>query len=115
MVVKYSQKAAFSLEAEKATQPSGQKNTGDVKLQWESQVYTLGNGYFGASALLWYRSRRSLLSVKNFLTRWPWRQFDYNFGIVPESDFSHIGEIKADLHLKATIAEADKLVAKYLL
>lgn len=90
-----------------------QKKPGDVKLQWESQVFHLGNGYFGASAYCGTKQEVFTLGEKTFWTGGPGDDAGYNFGIVPEADCSYIADIKR-LTSEGNIADADKLVAKYL-
>jgi alpha-L-fucosidase 2 len=105
--------AVFSQELIKSNETIWQNKPGDPKLQWESQVFHLGNGYFGASSYGGAKQEIITLSEKTFWTGGPGDLTDYNFGIVPENDLSYIGEIKK-LTSQGNITEADNLVAKYL-
>ena len=86
--------AAFSQEIIKGNETIWQKKPGNINLNWESQVFHLGNGYFGASSYGGAKQEILTLSEKTFWTGGPGDQTGYNFGIVPENDLSYIGEIK---------------------
>lgn len=105
--------AGFTQSPEKGNATIWQKKSGDVKLQWESQVFHLGNSWFGASAYCGVRQEVLTLSEKTFWTGGPGDRTDYNFGIQPETDHSYIDEIKR-LTAMGNITAADSLVAIYL-
>jgi len=90
-----------------------QKHPGNPALQWESQVFHLGNGYFGLSAYCGVKQEKMTLAEKTMWTGGPGDDTGYNFQIKPEKDHSYISEIKM-LTSAGDIREADKLVAKYL-
>ena len=90
-----------------------QKHPGNPALQWESQVFHLGNGYFGVSAYCGVKQERMTLAEKTMWTGGPGDDTGYNFLIKPEKDHSYITEIKK-LTSEGDIREADRLVAKYL-
>jgi len=90
-----------------------QKHPGNPALQWESQVFHLGNGYFGLSAYCGVKQEKMTLAEKTMWTGGPGDDTGYNFLIKPEKDHSYISEIKM-LTSAGDIREADKLVAKYL-
>jgi alpha-L-fucosidase 2 len=105
--------AALSEEIVKGNETIWQKKAGDVKLIWESQVFHLGNGYFGASSYGGAKQEILTLSEKTFWTGGPGDSTNYNFGIVPVKDPAALNEIKI-LTSAGRISEADQLVAKYL-
>jgi alpha-L-fucosidase 2 len=105
--------SSFSQEIIKGNETIWQQKPGNIKLNWESQVFHLGNGYFGASSYGGAKQEILTLSEKTFWTGGPGDQTGYNFGIVPENDLSYIGEIKK-LTSRGNISRADSLVAKYL-
>jgi len=104
---------AFTQETTKGNETPWQNKPGDIKLNWESQVFHLGNGYFGASAYGGAKQEVLTLSEKTFWTGGPGDSTNYNFGIVPVSDPASIKEIKR-LTSEGKIGDADQLVAKYL-
>ena len=103
----------YSQETPKGNETIWQKKAGDTRLNWEGQVFHLGNGYFGASGYGGARQEIITLSEKTFWTGGPGDRTDYNFGIIPNPDLSYIDKIKK-LTSEGNIQEADKLVAKYL-
>jgi alpha-L-fucosidase 2 len=103
----------FSQGLAKGNETIWQKQPGNEKLQWESQVFHLGNGYFGVSCYGGVGKETITLSEKTFWTGGPGDATDYNFGVIPEKDFSYIEEIKK-LTSEGNILQADKLVARYL-
>ena len=104
---------AFPQETPKGNETIWQKKAGDIRLNWEGQVFHLGNGYFGASSYGGAQEEIITLSEKTFWTGGPGDRTDYNFGIVSNPDLSCIEKIKK-LTAEGNIIEADKLVAKYL-
>jgi alpha-L-fucosidase 2 len=106
-------KAAFAQDILKGNETIWQKKPGNVNLNWESQVFHLGNGYFGVSSYGGVKQEILTLSEKTFWTGGPGDRIDYYFGIKPEADWGYTDDIKK-LTSEGKIAEADKLVAKYL-
>ncbi len=100
-------------EVTKGNETIWQKKAGDIKLNWESQVFHLGNGYFGVSSYGGVKQETLTLSEKTFWTGGPGDRTNYNFGIVPVKNPAALPEIKK-LTSEGRIAEADQLVAKYL-
>jgi alpha-L-fucosidase 2 len=90
-----------------------QRHPGRQSLQWESQVFHVGNGYFGLSAYCGIQHEQMTLGEKTFWTGGPGDDTDYNFLMVPDKDHSYLGQIKK-LTSEGNIREADKLVEKYL-
>lgn len=105
--------SAFSQEINKGNETIWQNKPGNTKLSWESQVFHLGNGYFGASCYGGVEKETITLGEKTFWTGGPGDSQDYNYGVFPGSDLSYIGEIKK-LTSEGRIPEADRLVAKNL-
>ena len=105
--------AAFSQEIKKGNETIWQNKPGNPKLNWEGQVFHLGNGYFGASSYGGAKQEIVTLSEKTFWTGGPGDRTDYNFGIIPTKDLTPIKEIKR-LTSEGNIEQADKLVSKYL-
>lgn len=103
----------FSQETPKGNETIWQKKAGDIRLNWEGQVFHLGNGYFGASSYGGAQQEIITLCEKTFWTGGPGDRTDYNFGIVPNPDLSAIGKIKR-LTADGNIVKADQLVTKYL-
>lgn len=103
----------YSQETPKENETIWQKKAGDIRLNWEGQVFHLGNGYFGASSYGAPQQEIITLSEKTFWTGGPGDRTDYNFGIGPNNDLTVIDQIKR-LTSEGNIAEADKLVAKSL-
>ncbi len=104
---------ALSQSFSKNNETLWQTKPGDPGLQWESQVFHLGNAYFGISAYCGVQQEIMTLGEKTFWTGGPGNNPDYNFLVVPEKDLSYISKIKK-LTSEGRIAEADKLVLKYL-
>jgi alpha-L-fucosidase 2 len=104
---------AHCQEVTKGNEAIWQTAPGDIRLQWESQVFHLGNGYFGVSAYGAVGQEVLTLSEKTFWTGGPGDNTGYNFGLVPEKDLSYITAIKK-LTSEGDIAKADSLVARYL-
>lgn len=103
----------FSQEIKKDNETIWQKKPGNIRLNWEGQVFHLGNGYFGASSYGGTRQEILTLSEKTFWTGGPGDRQDYNFGIVANKDLTSILKIKK-LTSEGKIKEADQLVAKHL-
>lgn len=104
---------ALPQEITKGNETIWQNKPGNIKLNWEGQVFHLGNGYFGASSYGGAKQEILTLTEKTFWTGGPGDGTDYSYGIVPENDFAYIDDIKK-LTSEGSIIEADQLVAKYL-
>ena len=104
---------SYCQEIKKGNETIWQNKPGNPALNWEGQVFHLGNGYFGVSVYGGIKQEILNLCEKTFWTGGPDDRTDYNFGIVTTSDSTHINAIRK-LTSEGRIFEADKLVSKYL-
>jgi alpha-L-fucosidase 2 len=67
---------------------------GDTTKNWESQVFHLGNGYFGASCYGGIQKEVFTLAEKTFWTGGPGEANTNDYGIIPPKDKNSIDKIK---------------------
>lgn len=81
--------------------------SGDTSKNWESQVFHLGNGYFGASCYGGAKQEIFTLAEKTFWTGGPGDASENNYGIIP-SDKNLLHKVK-QYTAEGNINEVDKI------
>ena len=104
---------SISQEITKSNETIWQNKPGNPELNWEGQVFHLGNGFFGSSVYGGVQQEIMTLGEKTFWTGGPGDQDNYNFGITRENDPVILDQIKK-LTADGNFNEADQLVLKNL-
>lgn len=99
------QKNHFANEKIWLTQP------GDTTKNWESQVFHLGNGYFGASCYGGIQQEIFTLGEKTFWTGGPGDSVTNDYGIIPNKDPFAIDKMKQFTTI-GKVKKSDKLMTK---
>jgi alpha-L-fucosidase 2 len=83
---------------------------GDTSKNWESQVFHLGNGYFGASCYGGIKKEIFTLAEKTFWTSGPGDALTNDYGIIPPGDKHAIDKIK-QYSSEGNIQKTDSILA----
>ena len=87
------------------------KHPGDLVKNWESQVFHLGNSYFGASCYGGIGKEVFAMGEKTFWTKGPGDKETNDFGVIPVEDKSLIQKIKT-CTAEGNFKEVDNLMNK---